>query len=65
MATKLIVDDVHANFEAYKAVPQGTNSVVETLPHCKIVLKRNELENDGNSANNSSYSKNYNSQGSN
>jgi hypothetical protein len=42
MATKLIVDDVHANFEAYKAVPQGTKSVVETLPHCKIVLKRNE-----------------------
>lgn len=43
MATKLIIEDIHRNFEAYKVVPT-TTQVTQTLPHCKIVLARNSEE---------------------
>ena len=29
IATKLIVEDVHKNFEAYKAVPEGTKLLID------------------------------------
>jgi hypothetical protein len=59
IATKLIVDDVHKNFEAYKAVPEGTKGLIDHLPHCKIVLKRNDRENEGSYAMNASYTRNH------
>jgi primosomal replication protein N len=38
MAVKLIIEDIHRNFEAYKVVSP------QPIPHCKIVLAKNSEE---------------------